>query len=89
MPIEFVKDTLNFKLHYVLFDTPILNVLNRITGVSKGELRRKIKQGAIFVCDTKITDPLELWSSGNAGCFIWIGKEVVGILMPLKNGVRE
>lgn len=82
-----IMSLMNFRLYYVLFDTPAIKVLSRITGESNGELRRKIKQGGIFIGDSKITDPNEPWNSGNVGCFVFIGKEPVGILMPIRNGI--
>jgi hypothetical protein len=78
-----IMDNFGFRLTYVLFETPVLNVIERATkGYSKSEIRRKIKQGACYIGEDKITDPEELISSGNVGCFIFMGKEPVGMIMP-------
>ena len=79
-----IMDIMNLRLHYVMFETPVLKVLTRMTDLSKAELRRKIKAGAIYIGDSKILSPDELWDSGNVGCFVYVGKEVIGILMPLR-----
>lgn len=78
-------DVMRLKLLYVMFDTPALEILVRVTGESKAEIRRKIKQGGITIGDQKITDQNDMWSSGNAACMIYIGREPVGLLMPLTN----
>jgi len=79
-----IMKVMNLRLHYVIFDTPVVKVLARMTDTSKAELRRKIKAGAIYIGDNKIEEPDELWDSGNVGCFVYIGKEIIGILMPLR-----
>jgi hypothetical protein len=83
-----LSDIMRLPLHYILFDTPIIALAAKMAGTSRGDIRRKIRQGSLFVGNEKIVDLDDVVSSGNVVTVVSLGKEPVGIIMPIKNATR-
>ena len=61
-----------------------INLMRAVSEKSASELRRKIKEGAVWFGDEKLTDPDEIIPVGNAVMTIHIGKELQGVVVPRK-----
>lgn len=81
-----IKDLLavGIPIHYQLFDCTALDMVTRISGMSKAVVRRRIKDGAVWFGGCKITDSHELIDVGNVAATLFIGKELLAVILPVK-----
>ncbi len=83
MAICNIKDftSIGIRVNYLFFDTTALEITRRVAQISKGEARRKIKQGGVYFGNDRLADPNELITPGNAAVTLFIGKEFKGIII--------
>ena len=58
-----------------------LELIVECTKKSKGEIRRLIKQGGVWLGNEKVTDPEALISKGNVAMTLFIGKDFQNIIV--------
>ena len=78
-----LKDFTRIGIDVFFLDDEIteLEVVSELAGISKGEARRKIKEGAVWLGDEKVTNPDGLISKGNATITLFVGKEFKGLVV--------
>lgn len=58
-----------------------LEVVTGLSKISNAEARRKIKEGAVWLGDERVTNPNDIIGKGNVALTLFIGKEFQGLIV--------
>jgi len=75
-------------IHYLIEETTEGELVVEVAGISKGEARRQIKQGSVWLGNERCTSFEEIMPlGGNAAMTLFIGKELKGVIVPFNVGL--
>ena len=77
-------ESVGIKTVYQFKATKSILLIKAISDRSVSELRRKMKEGAVWIGNEKALDPDEVEPVGNVAVTVFVGKELEGIIIPRK-----